>query len=234
MTNFSLPKSILAAVIGTASGLMIACPALPKQSSLEQQVESSFTPYEEHASTLSYPYQDLIHDAEVSNNISQHLYAALINVESSFNPISTSKAGAKGLSQLMEAAAKEVGVTDRCSPEQSILGGAAYLRRMYDIFSREQGLERWKFALGAYNAGPNNIIACQKIIEAAQQGKNSITIQRGNKKHTYENIEAYAVLSQNQWESIATILPVVTKSHAIETTNYVQKVMKVYGYYLSR
>jgi len=61
-----------------------------------------------------------------------------------------SKAGAYGPMQLMEAAAKEVGV-NRKDAYENLLGGARYLKKQVDTFGDDT------LALAAYNAGPGRV-----------------------------------------------------------------------------
>jgi len=223
-------KSILAAGIGIGTGLLLTLSTTsesisPSTSSLEQHIEQSIqqpVPVLHH-----YPYHDLIHTSESTYDIPHHLLAALIAGESNFNPTAKSPAGAQGLTQLMPATAEELKVTNPCDPIQSIDAGAQYLKNMHTTFAKEEGIERWKFALGAYNAGKGNIIACQNIIEAAQQGKKSITLR----KQTYANLQDYASLSSDQWNDIIKVLPLVTGSSSKETIQYVEKVLGYYQIY---
>lgn len=80
------------------------------------------------------------------------LVKAVIKVESDFDANVISPRGAQGLMQLMPDTAREVGVTDPFDPDQSIYGGASYLRRMLDRFN-----SNLDHALAAYNAGPNAV-----------------------------------------------------------------------------
>jgi soluble lytic murein transglycosylase-like protein len=77
------------------------------------------------------------------------LLAGLVHVESGFDARAVSGAGAGGLTQLMPATARFVGVRDVFDPRQNLRGGAYYLRLMLD---RAGG--RVRIALAAYNVGP--------------------------------------------------------------------------------
>jgi soluble lytic murein transglycosylase-like protein len=81
------------------------------------------------------------------------LVRAVIQVESSFNPMTVSKKGARGLMQLMPATAKRYGVTDVHDPEQNIRGGVNYLRDLLALFPDD--LTR---VLASYNAGENAVL----------------------------------------------------------------------------
>lgn len=81
-----------------------------------------------------------------------HLFDALIIQESRYNPLAISSKGASGLTQLMPGTATSLGVFDRWSVSQNLEGGARYLRKQLDAFGN------WALALGAYNAGPGNVI----------------------------------------------------------------------------
>lgn len=74
----------------------------------------------------------------------------LVQQESRFNQSAVSPKGALGLSQLMPATARELGV-DPSDPYQNIEGGMRYLRQQYDRFGD------WSLAAAAYNAGPGAV-----------------------------------------------------------------------------
>lgn len=96
-------------------------------------------------------YEPLIRRAEARYRLPPMLLQALVWQESRFNPMAISPAGAAGLSQLMPATARELGVTNRHDPAQNIDGGARYLRQMLDKFGAIH------LALAAYNAGPGAV-----------------------------------------------------------------------------
>ena len=88
--------------------------------------------------------------------IPKSLVVAVIIVESSFNPRAVSRAGAKGLMQLMPLTARRVGVAEQelFDPRRNIFGGVrllAVLLRHYDgdVVS----------ALVAYNSRPRRMFA---------------------------------------------------------------------------
>lgn len=81
------------------------------------------------------------------------LVRAVIQVESSFDPMTVSSKGARGLMQLMPATAKRYRVTDVHDPAQNIRGGVHYLRDLLELFRED--LPR---VLAAYNAGENAVL----------------------------------------------------------------------------
>jgi len=80
------------------------------------------------------------------------LVKAVIKNESNGDYKAESKKGAKGLMQLMDSTAEELGVTNSFDPYQNIQGGVSYLKKMLDMFDND--LEK---AIAAYNAGPGNV-----------------------------------------------------------------------------
>jgi hypothetical protein len=97
--------------------------------------------------------EESIQKAAAKYSLPPGLIRAVIRAESNFQVDAVSRAGAKGLMQLMPATAKELGVTDSFDVNQNIDGGAKYLRRMLDRFGGNI-----KKALAAYNAGPGTVM----------------------------------------------------------------------------
>ncbi len=94
-----------------------------------------------------------VQKAAVKYDLPPVLIKAVMRAESNFEVGAVSRAGAKGLMQLMPATARELGVTDIFDIEQNIDGGAKYLRWMLDRFDGNV-----RKALAAYNAGPGTVI----------------------------------------------------------------------------
>jgi soluble lytic murein transglycosylase-like protein len=98
------------------------------------------------------PFAAEIDAAAARNGVDPALLRGLIKAESNFNPRAGSAAGAQGLTQLMPATARGLGVTNPFDPGQSIEGGAKYLREQLDKFGGDP-----EKALAAYNAGPGAV-----------------------------------------------------------------------------
>jgi len=93
-----------------------------------------------------------IQQAAAETGVDPDLIRAVILAESGGNPTAVSPKNARGLMQLMDSTALEMGVEDPLDPEQNIRGGARYLAKLLDQF--QGNVEK---ALAAYNAGPNNV-----------------------------------------------------------------------------
>lgn len=98
------------------------------------------------------PYESTINQAAKENGLPTALVKGVIAAESAGKADAVSPVGAKGLMQLMDPTARELGVADSLNPSENIVGGTRYLRRMMDQF---QG--KLDHALAAYNAGPGNV-----------------------------------------------------------------------------
>jgi soluble lytic murein transglycosylase-like protein len=116
---------------------------------------------ERSARSLGYTtnrYDHLITGASTRQGVSFSLLKALIKAESNFNPKAVSRAGAKGLMQIMPANNKDLKIKDPFDPRENIMGGARYLKKLIKRFNGELSL-----ALAAYNAGPSVVERHQGI-----------------------------------------------------------------------
>ncbi len=96
--------------------------------------------------------RDLLARAGAQHNIDVELLASVVKAESGGHPDAVSRAGARGLMQLMPATAHALGVKDVAQPDQNIAGGAAYLDGLLKRYKNDLSL-----ALAAYNAGPGAV-----------------------------------------------------------------------------
>jgi hypothetical protein len=87
------------------------------------------------------------------HRLSSRLVAAIIAVESEFNPRAVSRQGARGLMQLMPATASSLDVRDSFDPFENIEGGVRHLRHLMDRFDGDLPL-----VLAAYNAGAQAVV----------------------------------------------------------------------------
>ena len=98
------------------------------------------------------PYLNEITAAANKYGVDPALLAGLVKAESNFNPKAQSGVGAKGLTQLMDATARGLGVSNSFDVQQSLDGGAKFLGGLLKQFHGDQSL-----ALAAYNAGPGAV-----------------------------------------------------------------------------
>jgi hypothetical protein len=101
--------------------------------------------------------------AEIETVAARHrvpprLVAAIVAVESEFNPRAVSRRGAQGLMQLMPATAASVDVQDSFDARKNIEGGVRHLRVLMDRYRNDLPV-----VLAAYNAGDRAVIAHQGV-----------------------------------------------------------------------
>lgn len=92
---------------------------------------------------------EMLAEASQLHNIDADLLASVVKAESNGNTRAVSRAGARGLMQLMPKTAAEEGVKDSFRPDQNVRGGSAYLNELLVRYHDNIAL-----ALAAYNAGP--------------------------------------------------------------------------------
>jgi soluble lytic murein transglycosylase len=109
-----------------------------------------------------YPleYEHILRVHGQNHDLDPALLAAVVYVESRFDPNARSEAGARGLMQLLPDTAMGIAlrtgggnfvVTDLENPEINVRYGSWYLRHLLDRYGRMD------LALAAYHAGPGNV-----------------------------------------------------------------------------
>ena len=91
----------------------------------------------------------LLDEAGAAHHLDPDLLASVVHAESDGRPGAVSRAGARGLMQLMPATAADLGVRNSFAAEQNVAGGTAYLDALLMYYHEDIAL-----ALAAYNAGP--------------------------------------------------------------------------------
>lgn len=97
-------------------------------------------------------FESYIDKASEIYNVDKNLIKSVILAESAANEKAVSGAKAKGLMQLMDKTAQDLGVNNVFDPKENIYGGTKYLAQMLRLYNGDINL-----ALASYNAGPQNI-----------------------------------------------------------------------------
>lgn len=97
-------------------------------------------------------YGPVIDTAAKKFRVDARLVYSVIKAESGGDAEAVSSRGARGLMQLIDSTAAEMGVTDSLDVRQNIEGGTRYLRQLLDEYGGNV-----KLALAAYNAGPGTV-----------------------------------------------------------------------------
>ncbi len=141
-------------------------------------------------------YQAIIEQESKKYGFDWRLMAAVIYQESNFNPNAKSVTNVRGLMQVTQATAKEMGISNRLNPQQSIQAGMQYLNQMYHRFDYiEDNYQRMLFALASYNIGYGHVRDAIKL--AQNQG-----------------------LDPESWQSMKTVLPLLSKKAYYKKTKY--------------
>jgi soluble lytic murein transglycosylase-like protein len=94
----------------------------------------------------------MVDEAGAKHQIDPDLIASVVAAESAFNTRAVSRAGARGLMQLMPGTASQLGVADSFRAEQNLAGGTEYLDSLLVHYH-----DNLTLALAAYNAGPGAV-----------------------------------------------------------------------------
>jgi soluble lytic murein transglycosylase-like protein len=96
--------------------------------------------------------RELLAKAGAQHNIDAELLASVVSAESGGHVQAVSRAGARGLMQLMPGTAAALGVEDAFVAGQNVEGGTKYLDQLLTRYHDNIAL-----ALAAYNAGPGAV-----------------------------------------------------------------------------
>lgn len=100
----------------------------------------------------SSPFDKIITKAANTYSLDPSLIKAVVQIESNFNPLAVSNAGALGLMQLMPSTAERFKLDDPFHAEGNIMAGSQYLKILLDKFDNDV-----EMALAAYNAGEGTV-----------------------------------------------------------------------------
>lgn len=132
----------------------------------------------------------MFQEAANAYNLDWKLLAAMGYQESHWDADARSRTGVRGIMMLTQRTAKQLGVTDREDPEQSIDGGARYLNEMLDrVPDRIQNPDRLWLALAAYNMGWGHV-----------EDARVLTQQQGGNPDSWKDVNrSLPLLSQEKW-----------------------------------
>lgn len=94
-------------------------------------------------------------EAAMRNGLDACLLAAVVALESSFNPEARSPSGAMGLAQLMPQTASMLGVSDPYDIAQNLNGAACYIAMLLNRWRNQNNA--FEMALASYRLGPRVI-----------------------------------------------------------------------------
>jgi soluble lytic murein transglycosylase-like protein len=114
-----------------------------------QPVASASSGRSPNANLSPEDLREMLSRAGREHNVDVDLLASLVKAESGGNAHAVSRAGARGLMQLMPKTASDLGVQDSFEPVQNVRGGSAYIDSLLIRYHDNLAL-----ALAAYNAGP--------------------------------------------------------------------------------
>lgn len=115
--------------------------------------------------------EKFFHDAHDRYGVSWTLLAAQAYQESHWNPGAVSPTGVRGIMMLTQRTARQLGVINRLDPEQSILGGALYLKQIQErLPDNIVEPDRTWIALACYNVGYGHVMDARRL--ATEQGLN--------------------------------------------------------------
>ncbi|MFY0989632.1 membrane-bound lytic murein transglycosylase MltF [Halomonas sp. C05BenzN] len=137
-------------------------------------------------------YAELFREAARNTHFDWKLLAALGYQESHWDPQATSPTGVRGLMMLTLPTAGDLDVDDRLDPEQSIDGGARYLRSLKDRLPESiTGEDRLFMAMAAYNVGLGHLYDARRITE-----------RRGGDPDLWRDVrESLPLLQEREWHS---------------------------------
>ena len=139
-------------------GKMYVTSVMPDAPMTAQQVSAAAST-QSLDSRMPARIQTLVQEYSRTHGVDPRLVAAVMKVESNYDPFARSPKGALGLMQLIPATGQRFGVQDFFNEAQNIEGGVKYLRFLSDKF----GSSNVDKILAAYNAGENLVARIGRV-----------------------------------------------------------------------
>ena len=152
--------------------------------------------FHERIKTRLPKYKKIIKTEAKKYGFDWRFIAAVVYQESHFNARAQSGTGVRGLMQVTQATARQMGIKNRMDPKQSVKAGVKFLNLMFKRFDdMPDPHQKRRFALAAYNVGYGHVRDAQQI--ALQQG-----------------------LDINKWRSLKKTLPMLSKQEYFTQTRH--------------
>jgi membrane-bound lytic murein transglycosylase F len=136
------------------------------------------------------PLLPLFQEVGRAHDVDWRLLAAVGYQESHWDPGAASYTGVRGIMMLTRKTARQLGVTDRLDPEQSIEGGARYLLDLRKRIPRRIAEpDRTWMALAAYNMGMGHLEDARVLTQ--RQGGDPDSWEDVNRRLDYLSQEKY-------------------------------------------
>ncbi len=138
------------------------------------------------------PLLTLFQQIAADQDMDWRLLAAMAYQESHWKPDASSYTGVRGIMMLTSRTAKQLGLTDRLDPQQSIEGGARYFLQLRKrVPARIKEPDRSWMALAAYNMGMSHL-----------EDARILTQKQGGNPDLWEDVDRNLdLLSQEKWYS---------------------------------
>jgi len=135
-------------------------------------------------------YKKYFKKAAEITGLDPRIIAAVSYQESHWDRKARSPTGVRGMMMLTLKTAKQMGVKNRLNAEQSIYGGAKYLKKLYESFDGSiEGSDRLYFTIAAYNIGLGHLKDAREITKT----------QGGNPNIWFDVKKYLPKLGQKKW-----------------------------------
>ena len=152
--------------------------------------------FKRRIATVLPKYQDDFEAAAGKYDLDWTLLAAQAYQESHWRARAKSPTGVRGIMMLTLDTAKELGISSRLDPKQSIFGGARYYKSLYDRIPEQiQDPDRNWLTLAAYNIGMGHLQDARAL--ARRLGKNP-----------------------DHWSDLASVIPLLSKKKYYKTLKH--------------
>lgn len=141
--------SAAASLVASADQTRVLIPPVPTEKPLPHKSTGSVSG---KTKDRIESYAAIIDTAAQKHGVDPNLVRAVIATESAGKADARSSKQAKGLMQLIDSTAHDMGVRDVWDPEENINGGTKYLKQMMDRCKGDL-----KLTLASYNAGPGAV-----------------------------------------------------------------------------